>query len=172
MTPDPWLPTRQRLADTLLAAVAPVSACVLALGGLSAWTAAGNAGSPPRIGVTHARLYLPTGGTPQTAAFFRIDNTGDADDELVKVTSPAVPAGIALSRHHMVSGRAAYRETVPRLPVPAGGRLDMSPLTADVTVPVTGQWRDGDLVPFTLHFEHSAAVPALAVVVRSGAAGK
>lgn len=171
MTLDPWRPTRRRLADTLLAAAAPLSAVVFALGGLSVWTATGNAGSPPRIGVTHARLYLPVGGAPQTAAFFRIDNSGDADDELVGVTSPQVPTGTVLSRHRMDPGRTACREAAPRLAVPAGGRLDMSPLTSDVTVPVTRQWRDGDLVPFTLHFEHSGAIPALAVVVRPGAAG-
>ncbi|MFD7881235.1 copper chaperone PCu(A)C [Streptomyces bauhiniae] len=94
-----------------------------------------------------------------------------SDADARGVTSPQVPTGTVLSRHRMDPGRTACREAAPRLAVPAGGRLDMSPLTSDVTVPVTRQWGDGDLVPFTLHFEHSGAIPALAVVVRPGAAG-
>ncbi|KOV60463.1 copper chaperone PCu(A)C [Streptomyces sp. MMG1121] len=166
MTVHPWIPTRRRLADALIAAIAPVSACVLALGGLSGWAASGNAGSPPRIGVTHARLYLPYAGVPETAAFFGITNTGGAPDRLEKVTSPDIEDGISLSRHRMNQGASAYREVADTLPVPAGATLDMSPLTTDVTVPVTRRWKPGDLVPFTLHFEHAGRVQALAVVVR------
>ncbi|MEU6497259.1 copper chaperone PCu(A)C [Streptomyces sp. NPDC046984] len=168
MTARPWIPTRRRLADTFVAAIAPVCACVLALGGLSAWAASGNAGSPPRIGVTHARLYLPSTGVPETAAFFRITNTGGAPDRLVRVTSPAVAGPIALSRHKMNKGSSAYRQIADTLPIPAGSTLDMSPFTTDVTVPVTRRWKTGDLVPFTLHFEYGGSIEALAVVVRPG----
>ncbi|MFB7459431.1 copper chaperone PCu(A)C [Streptomyces sp. NPDC056188] len=171
MTAHPWIPTRRRLTDTLLAAMAPVCACVLALGGLSVWAAFGNAGSPPRIGVTHARLYLPFGDVPETAAFFRVTNTGDAPDRLVQVTSPAVAGEISLSRHRMSKGASGYREATDSLPVPAGGTLDMSPRTGDVTVPAARRWQAGDLVPFTLHFEHAGRVEALAVVVRPGQDG-
>ncbi|MFI9649440.1 copper chaperone PCu(A)C [Streptomyces sp. NPDC052040] len=171
MTAHPWIPTRRRLRDTLVAAIAPVCACVLALGGLAAWAASGNAGSPPRIGVTHARLYLPYPGTPETAAFFRISNTGGSPDRLVGVTSTAVGGGISLSRHRMTAGESAYREVADTLPVPAGATLDMSPFSSDVTVPVTRRWKTGDLVPFTLHFEHGGRVQALAVVVRPGENG-
>ncbi|BDD75917.1 hypothetical protein GCM10023177_09980 [Streptomyces violaceoruber] len=38
--------------------------------------------------------------------------------------------------------------------------IDMSPLTSDVTVPATTRWEAGDLVPFTLHFEHSGRAEA------------
>ena len=54
--------------DTLLAALAPVAACGLALGGLSTWAAYGNAGSPARIAVTDGRVFLPSGDTRETAA--------------------------------------------------------------------------------------------------------
>ncbi|MEU3344923.1 copper chaperone PCu(A)C [Streptomyces sp. NPDC006700] len=171
MTARPWIPTRRRLTDALLAAVAPVCACVLALGGLSVWAASGNAGSPPRIGVTHARVYLPFGNVTETAAFFEVTNTGDAPDRLVEVTSPAVAGDISLSRHRMNKGASAHRETTDGLLVPARGTLDMSPRTGDVTVPVTHRWKAGDLVPFTLRFEHAGRVEALAVVVRPGQDG-
>lgn len=46
--------------------------------------------------------------------------------------------------------------------------IDMSPLTSDVTVPATTRWEAGDLVPFTLHFEHSGRAEAPAVVVQRG----
>ncbi|WP_413805329.1 copper chaperone PCu(A)C [Streptomyces sp. OE57] len=169
MTNASWtLPSPRRIRDSLLAVVAPVCACVLALGGLAAWTAKGNAGSPPRIGVTEARLFLPSPDLPKTAAFFRITNTGGARDRLVGVTSSVVTGEISLSRHRMTGRGAAYRQATESLPVPAGGALDMSPETSDVTVPVTAHWRRGDVVPFTLRFEHSGRIEVEAVVVRPG----
>ena len=168
MTPSAWTPMPRRLADTALAALAPICACVLALGALAVWTVTGNAGTPARIGVTDARLFLPSRGVPETAAFFEIINTGGAQDRLVGVTSSDVPGGISLSSHRMTAGGAAYRRPTESLPVPAEGTLDMSPLGSDVTVPVAERWEAGELVPFTLHFEHSGRMEVLAVVVRPG----
>ncbi|WP_329618660.1 copper chaperone PCu(A)C [Streptomyces sp. S465] len=71
------------------------------------------------------------------------------------------------SRHAAARG-AASGQIADSLPVPAGGTLDMSPFTSDVTVPATARWRAGDRVPFTLRFEHSGRVEASAVVVRPG----
>ncbi|MEU8559756.1 copper chaperone PCu(A)C [Streptomyces violaceoruber] len=168
MTTSAWTPTPRRLADTALAALAPICACVLALGALAVWTATGNAGTPARVGVTDARLFLPSRGVPETAAFFKITNTGGAQDRLVGVTSSEVPEGISLSSHRMTAGGAAHRRPTESLPVPAEGTLDMSPLSSDVTVPAAARWQAGDLVPFTLHFEHSGRMEVLAVVVRPG----
>ncbi|MET9278702.1 copper chaperone PCu(A)C [Streptomyces violaceoruber] len=168
MTTSAWTPTPRRFADTALAALAPICACVLALGALAVWTATGNAGTPARVGVTDARLFLPSRGVPETAAFFKITNTGGDQDRLVGVTSSEVPEGISLSSHRMTAGGAAYRRPTESLPVPAEGTLDMSPLSSDVTVPAAARWQAGDLVPFTLHFEHSGRMEVLAVVVRPG----
>lgn len=168
MTPHPWTPTRRRVTDSLRAAVAPLGAAALALGCLAVWAASGHAGSPPRIDVTDARLYLPSRGVPQTAAFFRITNTGGAGDRLVEVTSSEVTGDMSFSRHRMTEGAAAYRRAADSLPVPADGTLDMSPFTSGVTVPAAAHWRTGDLVPFTLRFVHGGRVEALAVVVRPG----
>ncbi|EST19269.1 hypothetical protein [Streptomyces roseochromogenus] len=80
-------PSRRRLTDSLLAALAPVAAFSLALAGLTTWVTAGQAGRPARIAVTSGRVLLPYGGTTETAAFFVVTNSGGADDRLVRVTT-------------------------------------------------------------------------------------
>jgi copper(I)-binding protein len=164
--PHPWRPTRRRLADTLLAAIAPVAVCGVALGGLTAWVGAGKAGSPARIAVSNSRVYLPYGANADTAAFFDVSNLGGADDRLVGVTSSATRGEITLSRHRMGDGATAYRADVDSVVVRAGRELAMSPQDVDVTLRAGVGWRAGDLVPFTLHFERSGAVRTIAVVVR------
>lgn len=165
-----WRPSRRRLTDALIAAVAPLAAVVLALGGLTAWTAAGKAGSPARITVTSGRVFLPYGGAgTETAAFFDLANTGGSDDRLTGVTVSRGDGGATeLSRHRMTGHGTAYRETVTSVAVRAGGRVPMSPVGVDVTLRSGAAWRAGDLVPFTLHFEHSGTVRVLAVVVVPG----
>ncbi|WP_030347508.1 copper chaperone PCu(A)C [Streptomyces sp. NRRL S-1022] len=166
-----WRPSRGRLTDTLLAALAPVAACSLALGGLTTWAGAGKAGSPPRITVSNGRVLLPYGDSTDTAALFDIANVGGADDRLVNVTSTATNGRITLSGHRMLGGRAAYKLDVTSVGVPAGGVLSMSPRGVDVTLRAGAGWRAGGLVPFTLHFEHSAPVETTAVVIRPGGSG-
>ncbi|MGW3290693.1 copper chaperone PCu(A)C [Streptomyces sp. NPDC001002] len=164
--PHPWRPTRRRLADTLLAAVAPVAVCGVALAGLTAWAGAGQAGSPARIAVSNSRVYLPYGANTDTAAFFDVSNLGGSDDRLVGVTSSATGGEITLSRHRMADGATAYRADVESVVVRAGRELAMSPQDVDVSLRAGAGWRAGDLVPFTLHFERSGAVRTIAVVVR------
>ncbi|MFD4600536.1 copper chaperone PCu(A)C [Streptomyces sp. NPDC058464] len=166
-----WRPTRRRLTDTLLAALAPVAVCVLALAGLSAWTVHGNAGSPARITVAEGRVQLPSAGAAETAAFFRITNSGGSADRLVKVASAEVDGAVTLSRHRMTGSRSAYAQTVGSVAVEAGDSLAMSPDGLDVIVPANTDWQPGDLVPFTLYFEHSGAVRTLTVVVGPGQSG-
>lgn len=162
----PWRPTRRRLSDTLLAALAPVLACGVALGGLTAWAGAGNAGTPARLNVTDARVFLPYGDTGNTAAFFVVLNSGGADDRLVRVTSAASSGPAALSRHRTVGRGAATKETVEYVTVPAEGELLMSPHGVDVTLRARSRWQLGDRVPFTLHFERSGPIEVSAVVVQ------
>ncbi|GGZ15267.1 membrane protein [Streptomyces olivaceoviridis] len=161
-----WRPSRRRLTDALLTALAPVAACVFALGGLSLWTAYGRAGTPARIAVSSGRVLLPYGAGTETAAFFDVSNLGGADDRLLRVTSGAARGEITLSEHHMAGGAAAYKTDVDAVVVPAGGELSMSPAGVDVTLRAGTGWQAGDLVAFTLHFEHSAPVRTIAVVVR------
>lgn len=115
-------PSRRRLTDTLLAALAPVAVCGLALGGLSTWTAYGNAGSPARIRVTDGKVFLPSAGVPETAAFFRVANSGGSADRLLEVTTAEAGAGSPrLSRHLMTGTGSASAQTVASVAVPAGG---------------------------------------------------
>ncbi|POX56515.1 hypothetical protein C3489_05415 [Streptomyces sp. Ru71] len=161
-------PTRRRVADALRAAFAPLAACVLALGGLVGWVGGGWAGSPARVAVVSGRVFLPYGGTTQTAAFFDLANPGGADDRLVQVTSPAVDGTPALSRHRAAGAGTAAKAEVDTATVPAGGTLSMSPHGVDVTLPARAEWRLGDRVPFTLRFERSGTIETVAVVVRPG----
>ncbi|WBO62873.1 copper chaperone PCu(A)C [Streptomyces camelliae] len=162
-----WRPSRSRLTEAFLAALAPVAAGMLALGALAAWTASGAAGSPARIEVTSGRVFLPYGGSEESAAFFRISNSGGAEDELTGVTSTAVDRAM-LGSNTTTPGNAGYMRPVDSATIPAGGTLAMSPRGLDVMVTVRGKWRAGDLVPFVLHFRHSGRIKTLAVVVRPG----
>ncbi|MFC8348300.1 copper chaperone PCu(A)C [Streptomyces sp. NPDC057280] len=165
---NPWRPTRRRLTDTLNSALAPIAACSLALGGLTTWVTAGRAGDPPRITVSPGRVLLSYGDSTRTAVFFDIANTGDADDRLLRVTSAETGGDLELSRHVMTGKAAASRETVTSVAVRAGRRLSMSPQDLAVTLRPGAGWREGELVAFTLHFEHTGAVRTLALVVRPG----
>ncbi|MFJ7071215.1 copper chaperone PCu(A)C [Streptomyces sp. NPDC098781] len=161
-------PTRSRLTDTLTAALAPVAACGVALGALTTWVNTGNAGSPPRIEVADGRVWLPYGDTRATSAYFRVINSGGADDRLLGVTSTAVAGTPALSRHRMLDGNAATGQEVSSIPAPAGDTLSMSPDGFNVTVLAKPGWEIGDEVPFTLHFEHQGRITVSAVVLRPG----
>ncbi|GGS61820.1 copper chaperone PCu(A)C [Streptomyces cinerochromogenes] len=166
MTTSPRRPARRRPADALRAALAPVAAFGLALAGLTLWVTAGQAGSPPRVQVAPGRVLLPYGGTTETAAFFSLLNSGGADDRLVEVTSAATGGEVALSRHRMSGSGAAYRQSVDSVTVPAGGAVLMSPAGVDVTLRAGKGWKAGDVVPFTLRFEHSGTIRTTAVVIR------
>ncbi|WP_019073667.1 copper chaperone PCu(A)C [Streptomyces hokutonensis] len=158
---------RRKLRDTALAALVPVAACSVALAGLTAWTGTGRAGTPARLRVTDGRLLLPSAGADETSAFFRVANEGGSADRLIRVTSPRAPGGIALSEHRMTEGNAAYDTEIGSVDIAAGDSLAMSPTGVGLTVSATsGQWRSGDLVPFTFEFRRSGRVTVLAVVVR------
>ncbi|MFE6838347.1 copper chaperone PCu(A)C [Streptomyces sp. NPDC057705] len=159
-------PGMRRLRDGLISVLAPVTACLTALVGLTAWTTAGAAGTPARIEVGIGRVFLPYADKERTAAFFRITNTGGSGDQLVSVTSPVVEA-VMLSRHTSAAGADSMR-MAPSAEIPAGSTLQMTPSTLDVMMTVKGRWQVGDAVPFVLHFRNSGPVEAVAFVVRPG----
>ncbi|MFK0221072.1 copper chaperone PCu(A)C [Streptomyces vinaceus] len=174
MTPSPGRtasegrrPDRRRLRDGLFAALVPLVACLTALVGLTAWTKAGAAGSPARIEVGVGLVFLPYADKERTAAFFTIANTGGADDQLVSVTSPVLEE-VMLSRHERVGEGADAMRMVTSLDIPAGGRLTMKPDSVDVMATVKVRWKEGDAVPFVLHFRRSGPVEAVGFVVRPG----
>ncbi|MGW7088511.1 copper chaperone PCu(A)C [Streptomyces sp. NPDC054871] len=161
-----------RLRGPLLAALAPVTACAVALGGLTTWVGSGGAGRPARIEVGAGRVFLPFGDTEDTSAYFRITNRGASADRLTGVTSDSRAADEAmLGRHRTTGGGAAYMSGADSVEVPAHGTLAMSPLGVDVMLRARGRWRVGDTVPFTLHFRDGGSIRAEAVVVRPSAGG-
>ncbi|MDF4248805.1 copper chaperone PCu(A)C [Streptomyces sp. WMMB303] len=157
-----------RLRGPVAAVATPVLACGLSLAGLGAWTAAGNAGSPPRLAVAEGHVYQRLGNTPETAAFFTITNTGGSPDRLLAVSSPRTKVPPALSRHRMTRSGAAYRWPVEDVVIPAEEGLTMDPHGTDVTVRPDGDWRLGRRIPFTLHFERGGPLTVLATVIRPG----
>ncbi|EGX60047.1 hypothetical protein SZN_09768 [Streptomyces zinciresistens K42] len=163
-----WRFSRRRAAEGFRAALAPIAACSVALGGLTTWVSTGNAGSPARIEVGDGRVLLPYGDVRDTAAFFRITNSGGAEDRLLKVTSPAVAGGTVLSRHRMINKTAAASGAVDSAPIPARTVVAMSPFGLDVTMRAGRGWEEGTYVPFTLYFERSGRIEVQARVVRPG----
>ncbi|WP_058047724.1 copper chaperone PCu(A)C [Streptomyces roseifaciens] len=147
------------------AALVPVLACAVTLGGLCAWTASGAAGRPPAVTVENARVLLPL-GRDDTAAFFRVRNDGDVDDELVGVDAPTA-GGAMLSRTVGKKG-AGTMQMVRSATVPAGGTLEMSPHGLDVMVSAPPRLKLGDRLPFVLKFRGAGAVQVEAEVVRPG----
>lgn len=159
-------PARRRLVDALRACLAPVTACAVALGGLTAWAGSGQAGSPARIEVRAGRVLLPYNAGGETAVFFRIANSGGAEDQLMAVALTGTGEKAALTRHRATERNAAYRYGADSVTVPAGDGLTMSPHGVAVTLRAEPGWRAGDTLPFTLHFRHGGRVETTAVVVR------
>ncbi|WP_438295422.1 copper chaperone PCu(A)C [Streptomyces sp. HUAS TT7] len=159
-------PARRRLVDALRACLAPVTACAVALGGLTAWAGSGQAGSPARIEVRGGQALLPYVESGETAVFFRIANSGGSDDQLVAATMTGTDEKAALTRHRATGHNAAYRYGADSVTVPAGSGLTMSPHGVAVTLRAEPGWRAGDRLPFTLHFRHGGRVETTAVVVR------
>ncbi|MFI1471270.1 copper chaperone PCu(A)C [Streptomyces wuyuanensis] len=159
-----WRPTRRRLSDTLLAALAPVAACSIGLGALTTWVGTGNAGSPAEISVTDGRVWPSYGDTPETSAYFRLINSGGSEDRLLKVTTTAVTGTPALYGHRMVTENTATDQEIDSIAVPAGETVAMAPGGFNVTLRADKDWKVGEYVTFTLHFEHAGKVEAVAVV--------
>ncbi|MET9413799.1 copper chaperone PCu(A)C [Streptomyces klenkii] len=147
------------------AALVPVVAGAVALGGLCAWTASGAAPRPPAVKVEEARVLVPL-GRDDTAAFFRVRNTGDVDDELIGVEAPT--AGGAMLSRTVVRKGAGHMEMVQSAPLPAGRTLEMTPHGLDVMVWAPPRMKPGDRLPVVLRFREAGTVRVEAEVVRAG----
>ncbi|MFG3407416.1 copper chaperone PCu(A)C [Streptomyces sp. NPDC048142] len=138
-------------------------AALAAVGGLSAWTTAGYAGSPANIEIREARVLLPVIPGRNTNAYFHIVNTGGAPDRLRSVSTSAAPDP-ELTVHRMNAANGAYRERSGAVDIPAYGEVEMSQHGAAVTLPADASWRPGDRVTFTLDFQRYGTVTVDAVV--------
>lgn len=144
----------------------PLLTCLVTLGTLTAWTAAGNAGRPAELSVGEGRVLIPT-GTESTAAFFTLRNTGGADDVLTGVTGPTGHRAM-LSRTVDIGHNARSMAMARAATIPAGGALTMTPTTLDVMVSPPPRLAPGDRLTFTLHFRDSPPRTVAARAVRPG----
>ncbi|MFD4127153.1 copper chaperone PCu(A)C [Streptomyces globisporus] len=140
-----------------------ILASLTAIGGLSAWTTAGYAGSPAKIEVREAQVLLPVIPGQNTNAYFPIANTGGAPDRLRSVTSTSSSAA-ELTVHRMNTANGAYRERSESVEIPADGEVEMSPHGLAVTLRSDPSWRSGDRVTFTLGFQRSGKITVEATV--------
>ncbi|MEV5205269.1 copper chaperone PCu(A)C [Streptomyces sp. NPDC053720] len=169
LCPGPGL---RRVREAAVTGMVAAVASLAAVGGLSAWTTAGYAGSPAKIEVREARVLLPVIPGRDTNAYFHIVNSGGAWDRLRSVASPVVGLGVELTAHRMNATNGAYRERAETVDVPAHGEVEMSPFGVAVTLPSDETWRSGDRITFTLDFVRFGRVTVEAVVkpVASGSA--
>ncbi|MFI9722206.1 copper chaperone PCu(A)C [Streptomyces sp. NPDC052396] len=149
----------------LRAALVPLGACALTLGGLGAWTASGAAGHPAEVTASGARVLLPF-GTDDTAAFVRLRNNGDEDDRLLDVDAPSAD-GAMLSRT-VTRNAVSHMEMVQSAVIRAHGSLTMSPHDLDIMITRPPRLRLGDRLPLVLTFARSGVVRVTAEVVRPG----
>ncbi|MET8689946.1 copper chaperone PCu(A)C [Streptomyces sp. NPDC004732] len=160
-----WRPSRRRIREGLGGALEPVAACAVALGLLTVWTGSGAAGSPAHVEVAAGTVFLPFGSTQESAAFFRISNSGGSDDRLTSVASPVLD-DVMLGRYAPTGRGAAGMRMVDSAAVPAGEGLTMSPYGVDVMVRIREPLHLGDRIPFVLKFREGGTIKAEAVVIR------
>lgn len=144
----------------------PLLTCLATLGALTAWTAAGRAGTPARVAVTDGRVLVPS-GPEATAAFVTVRNTGGADDVLTGVTGPDGHRAM-LGRSVDIGHNARSMAMVPTAAVPAGGTLRMTPTTLDIMISPPPRLTPGDRLTLTLHFRDSPPRTVWVTAVRPG----
>lgn len=139
-------------------------AAVLAAGaGLLLWSGAdAEAGSgSAELAVRDAYVREPA-NPAEAAAYFRIDNSGRADDTLTAVSASTGRASL-----HASNGPKMVALTTA--PVPARGSLDFSPGAGHVMIDDPGPLKPGAMVRLTLRFAKSAPITVDAPVVAIGA---
>ncbi|MGW9209387.1 copper chaperone PCu(A)C [Embleya sp. NPDC055664] len=161
--PKPPIAPRALAASKSVAG--PVLAAALALTLLTVWTATGRAGTAPRLSISDGRVHLAT-NADATSAYFTIRNTGDANDELVSVSTP-ITTDVGFS-FHTYTGYAGRMWMTKALPIPANGLLGMTASGANIMLGTPPKLTPGQTIPFTLHFRHSPPIHTTAVVIRPG----
>ena len=122
-------------------------------------------GSAEAVGLEVSRVYVAEPATGErTALYFTITNTGDADDELLAVTTTA--AGVA-EIHRTVDDDGTMRmENVSSVTIPAGASVHMEPGGYHVMLMELKEhlWA-GDHIDVTLRFRRLGEVAVRPKVV-------
>ncbi len=163
---------RNVLRELARAAFGPVICAVVLIGLLSAWVAAGGAGtlSRVRLQVTLAavpmRAFTPAAAASAGAAttFLTIRNLSGAPDQLVAVRSPVARQVVLTVR----SSLAGPRRVVSDLAIPAHGTLTLSPFGDDLVLQHPAPFETASVVPLTLTFRHAGTVTVEATVTAPG----
>ncbi len=100
----------------------------------------------------------------RTAMYFSVTNGGEADDELLAVSTEV--AGAAEMHRTVASGDVVKMERVETLRVPAGGELLLRPGGYHVMLlELNRELRAGDRVNATLRFKHAGELELRAEVL-------
>jgi len=111
------------------------------------------------------------GEATNSAAYFRIANSGDAADRLLAVKSDAA-AHVMLHESRLEGTVMKMLPIDGGIEVPAHGSAELKPLGAHVMlVGLHGPLKDGDTVPLTLVFEKQGEVAIAAKVQKQAPAG-
>jgi copper(I)-binding protein len=168
--PDP--PGRAWARDLLRAAAGPVICAVLLTGLLTAWVAAGGAGTLTRVRLQVTLAAVPMRAfTPRAAAavgtattFLTINNLSGTPDELVAASSPVAGRVILTER----GSPTAPRTVITDLVIPAHGTLTLSPFGDDLVLQDPAPFEASATVPLTLTFRHAGTVTIDAPVTAPG----
>ncbi len=176
--PAGTVPTRAELGralrrDLARGAIGPVICAVVIVGLLSAWVAAGGAGTLSRVRLQVTLAAVPMRGfTPQADAaigtattFLTIRNISNTPDELIAARSP-------IARHVVLTTRTGPdpgpRTAVAGLAIPAHGTLTLSPFGSDLVLQHPARYETAGTVPLILTFRHAGTITIEATVTAPG----
>jgi periplasmic copper chaperone A len=116
--------------------------------------------------IDHPWARAPIGTVPNTAAYMKIENSGDTDDRLVSAKSD-VAKTVMLHESRMVGDVMKMVHLDKGIPIPAHGSAELKPLGLHVMIMGLKQpLKKGESFPMTLVFEKQGEVP---VEVKVGA---
>jgi copper(I)-binding protein len=171
------VPTRADLArnlrrDLARGAIGPVICAVVLIALLSAWVAAGGAGTLSRVRIQVSLAAVPMRAfTPQAAAavgtattFLTIRNLSDTPDQLISARNPIARRVVLTTR----TGPDGPRTVVAGLAIPADGTLTLSPFGNDLVLADPAPFETASTVPLILTFRNAGTVTIEATVTAPG----
>jgi copper(I)-binding protein len=158
----------RRLTELSRAAAGPLICAALLTGVLSAWVAAGGAGTLTRVRLEVTLAAVPMRAfTPQAAAavgtarcYLVIRNLSGTPDRLIAVRSPVA--------RQAVLTRRGGQTVAGGLAVPGDGTLTLTPLGDDAVLKDPVPFENRRQVPLTLVFQHAGSVTIEAAVTAPG----
>ncbi len=115
------------------------------------------------LAVKNAWIREAPPGASMMAGYLTIENTSQHDNALVAVSSP-VFSHVMIHRSETVDGIARMHH-LERLPLPAGGSVDLAPGGYHLMMPTpAAQPTAGERIPLTLHFADQSELQVMAPV--------